>query len=90
MFYNKTFILDIKSIPINSCVGYFCKQKTNKDIIVGYIINYRLPNCIYKYNNNLLNPVNTLIPYNPYLLDVTFFKDIKIGDCIEVFSDNIL
>ena len=90
MFYNKTFVLDIKSIPINTCVGYFCKQKTNKDIIVGYIINYRLPNCIYKYNNILLNPVNTLIPYNPYLLDVTFFKDIKIGDSIEVFSDNII
>ena len=88
-FLEKRIILDIKKIPINKCIGYFCKKITDKDITVAYIENPKIKNAVFKFNNNILNPIATSLTFNPYLLDITNFNNIKIGNTIDVDSNNI-
>ena len=88
-FHSKYMILDIKKIQINNCIGYFCEEKTHSDITVAYIEYPKIKNCLYKLNNIIVNPVVKYRTYNPFLLDITGFSNVKIGDFIDVHSNNV-
>jgi alanine racemase len=81
--------LDIKKIPEDFCIGYFCKHKTTKNITIAYIKNYNISDPIFMYKNIVINPISN-ITFDPFLLDIDKIKDnIKIGDKIDVISTNI-
>jgi alanine racemase len=82
-------ILDIKKIPEDFCIGYFCKHKTTKNITIAYIKNYNISDPIFIYKNIVINPISN-ITFDPFLLDIDKIKDnIKIGDKIDIISTNI-
>jgi alanine racemase len=88
-FKIKTQILHINRLPKDHCMGYFCKNKTNKDITIAYIKKYNITDPIYMYNDIVLNPIANL-SFDPYLIDVDKIKDsIKVGDYIDIISNNI-
>jgi alanine racemase len=85
-FKIKTQIIHIKKVPKDYCIGYFCKNKTKKEITIAYIKKYNITNAIYTYNDIVLNPIFNL-NLDPYLIDIDKIKDIiKIGDYIDITS----
>ena len=76
-------ILDIKMIPENFCIGYFCQNGiTQKPLNVAYIKYYGFhKDAIYKYNDIALeilietDPIGLIIPDGMYMI---------VGDFIQI------
>ena len=76
-------ILNIKKIPENFCIGYFCIDAiTQKPLNVAYIKYYGFHDeAIYKYNNIQLE---VLISADPMGLIIPDGININVGDVIEI------
>jgi len=86
-FEAKAEIVNIKMIPKDFCIGYYCVNgHAKKELKIAYIKRFKLVAPEYRYNGKLLTPINSLDPYG---LIVDEFDDIKVGDMIDVSSSNI-
>lgn len=76
-------VLNIKKIPENFCIGYFCRDGiTYKTLNVAYIKSLGFPkDTIYKYKNIDLKK---LIDADPIGLIIPDNIDINIGDLIQI------
>jgi alanine racemase len=76
-------VINIKKIPENFCVGYYCKTAiTQKPFNVAYIKYYGFPNnTIYKYNDIELD---IFIKSDPMGLTIPDGTNIRVGDNIQV------
>ena len=76
-------ILNIKKIPQNFCIGYFCLDGiTKKPLNVAYIKYYGFnKKAIYKYNNIQLEVV---ISADPMGLIIPHGMNINVGDFIDI------
>ena len=76
-------VIDIKKIPENFCVGYYCETNiTQKPFNVAYIKYYGFPkNTIYKYNDIELD---IFIKSDPMGLTIPEGTNIRVGDNIQV------
>ena len=76
-------VIDIKKIPENFCVGYYCETTiTQKPFNVAYIKYYGFPkNTIYTYNNIELD---IFIKSDPMGLTIPEGTNIRVGDNIHV------
>jgi alanine racemase len=76
-------ILNIKKIPQNFCIGYFCLDGiSKKSLNVAYIKYYGFDKkAIYKYNNIKLE---VLISADPMGLIIPDGVNINVGDVIEI------
>jgi alanine racemase len=86
-FEAKAEIINIKMIPKDFCMGYYClHEHTKKDIKVAYIKFYKILVPEYRYNGKLLTPIES---GDPCGVIVDEFDNIKVGDYIDITSSNI-
>jgi hypothetical protein len=88
-FYTKAEIINIKYIPKDFCLGYYCKDgHAKKEIKVAYIKLYKIIAPEYRYKGKLLTPTNSGDPCG-LIVDDFNQNEIKVGDYIDIFSSNI-
>jgi len=86
-FHAKAEIVNIKMIPKDFCLGYYCKNGlAKKELKVAYIKFYKIIVPEYRYKDKLLTPIES---GDPCGVIVDEFDDIKVGDYIDVRSSNI-